>query len=93
MKEHPYKKLEKDYHHCITRMIDLFAYGRKREYALETGVVNAQKYFEIIREMTDDKNIIDICDKMSSFMKQALESHPYDWKLAQLDCLIVRSTP
>ena len=74
MKEQPYKKLEKDYQHCIMRTMDLFRHGQYREYVLETGVANANKQFEAIKSMTDDKRIILICDEMSKFMLDVMSA-------------------
>jgi hypothetical protein len=71
-RENHYKKLQDDYEHCLKRMIDLFEYGRRREYELETAVANAHKYLGAIREKTDSTEIIEICDQLIPFLLECL---------------------
>lgn len=76
MSEHYATKLKQDYEHCLTRMMDLFAYGRKREYILETAVANAEKYFSQMAGRVEDKELSCECKKLADFMLESLLKKP-----------------
>ena len=71
---HPLTRLRDDYDHLMARTWQLFEYGKKREYKLETAVVNAWKYFGEIAETDDMERIKEIALSMRKLMAKTMKS-------------------